>query len=308
MLFCGKESDVCIISSFVYGYKDICEGNKPPSANYIKCFSDLRKMSLRFNTKYYTADCDSTLLYFEDSNFIQISNDAIKNIESLIIVLSNQLSVEKQLLELTDKVKDQTIDLKFLILLQTISGDDSCQSSRRKQWFEWSLDNGYEFIEIDPENAVQGWEDREKEGLPRLMEALVAHTWSNLERCVPGHPVSTNSSQRKSNELPIRNEVLESLDERNDESFSLESSLPTNSATNISQIGQESDILSDDSDSEEMDSELWNFMAQAVSQGKQVRDAVLSGSISDDERRRRAELFATQLLSLMKLDESDSES
>jgi hypothetical protein len=45
---------------------------------------------------------------------------------------------------------------------------------------EWSLDHGYECIQLDAVNPVCGWQDREKEGLPRIMEAFQTQMWSTM--------------------------------------------------------------------------------------------------------------------------------
>jgi len=53
---------------------------------------------------------------------------------------------------------------------------------------DWALDNGFEYIEIITGNncsgssIVAGYGDREKYGLPRLMEALQSNMWSTMER------------------------------------------------------------------------------------------------------------------------------
>jgi hypothetical protein len=62
---------------------------------------------------------------------------------------------------------------------------------------KWCVDLGFEYLEIDVRRLAQGipmilldyvlryvigWEAREKEGLPRLVEALETNMWSTLIR------------------------------------------------------------------------------------------------------------------------------
>lgn len=44
----------------------------------------------------------------------------------------------------------------------------------------WSLDNGFEFIELFTEDISAGWTEREKDGLPRLIEAFHSQSWRSM--------------------------------------------------------------------------------------------------------------------------------
>lgn len=68
---------------------------------------------------------------------------------------------------------------------------------------EWALDNGFEYIEVvtgssgsgSGSRIVAGYNDREKYGLPRLMEALQSNMWSTMQRkALSNNTITTSSS------------------------------------------------------------------------------------------------------------------
>ncbi len=84
--------------------------------------------------------------------------------------------IEKFSIHIEDKGSIEDIPVRILLSPQRSN------QSAKETYINWSLDNGFEYIEIDPENIHIGWEDREKEGFPRFIEALESHMWSNLQR------------------------------------------------------------------------------------------------------------------------------
>lgn len=90
-----------------------------------------------------------------------------------------------------------------MLLLKNKSDDSTHSAEAIKRYEEWALDNGFEFIEIGATNITEGnltlsvfsqnlsissiycpsgFADREKFGLPRLMEALESNMWSTMRR------------------------------------------------------------------------------------------------------------------------------
>jgi hypothetical protein len=76
--------------------------------------------------------------------------------------------------------------------------NEALLNQHREHRIMWCLDNGFEYLEIDSSNPTQsrshgvsdwladelftGHNLREKDGLPRLIEALNSNMWSNMER------------------------------------------------------------------------------------------------------------------------------
>lgn len=59
---------------------------------------------------------------------------------------------------------------------------ESAQTDRVAQVLEWCIQNSFEYVEIDLTDPVHGWSHREKDGVPRVMEALTSHMWANMVR------------------------------------------------------------------------------------------------------------------------------
>ena len=70
----------------------------------------------------------------------------------------------------------------------------------------WSIHNSYEFIEIDlSEDLSQGWGEREKEGLPRLIEALQSRRWDSM--VLKGRESEKNDNECQVNSIS-RNNII----------------------------------------------------------------------------------------------------
>jgi hypothetical protein len=51
---------------------------------------------------------------------------------------------------------------------------------RREACLSWCLQYGFEFVEVDCLDPHKGGETREKEGIPRVVEAVQSNSWSGL--------------------------------------------------------------------------------------------------------------------------------
>jgi hypothetical protein len=99
---------------------------------------------------------------------------------------------------------------------------------------EWALDNGFEYIEVvtggsssscccssssssSSSRIVAGYNDREKYGLPRLMEALQSNMWSTMQRKALSHNTittsSSNSSSSSSSSISSCSSVFHTVDQ-----------------------------------------------------------------------------------------------
>lgn len=76
---------------------------------------------------------------------------------------------------------DTNVDIKLLVVLKN-DENTSCVDNLRGPRVMWTLDHSFEYIEIDMSSPAKGYAEREKDGLPRLMEALHTNMWSTMER------------------------------------------------------------------------------------------------------------------------------
>ncbi|CAM9658831.1 unnamed protein product [Scytosiphon promiscuus] len=59
---------------------------------------------------------------------------------------------------------------------------------RRRRCLEWCLDHGFEYVEADCRDSERGGELREKEGVPRIVEALQSNVWTGMEFSTDNRP------------------------------------------------------------------------------------------------------------------------
>ena len=60
--------------------------------------------------------------------------------------------------------------------------DIDSQLEHQQQLILWALDHNFEYIPINKNDISTGWDQRDKEGIPRLIEALECNMWSSINR------------------------------------------------------------------------------------------------------------------------------
>jgi hypothetical protein len=129
--------------------------------------------------------------------------------------------------ELGNLVSEVDLPSKLLILLRDECADVNCPTN--EDHLLWAIDHGFEFIEIFQSRLVEGesgqllhrcvlvyskqflfridHDQRDKVGLPRLLEALQSSTWSTMRKktidCSPGAnllTITTNEESTKSSD------------------------------------------------------------------------------------------------------------
>ncbi len=96
-------------------------------------------------------------------------------------------SIEDEEIGFWNKVKESsdvygkdTIQFRALVLLNTT--ENSIVEAKRENYFLWALDNSFELIDINMSKLLDTCNDREKDGLPRLIEAIQSTSWSSIEK------------------------------------------------------------------------------------------------------------------------------
>jgi len=82
--------------------------------------------------------------------------------------------------EISDIHSRAGIQFRALVLLN--ASENSIVEAKRDNYFLWALDNSFELIDINMSSLLDNASDREKEGLPRLIEAIQSTNWSSAER------------------------------------------------------------------------------------------------------------------------------
>mmetsp|Transcript_40930 Transcript_40930/g.46501 ORF Transcript_40930/g.46501 Transcript_40930/m.46501 type:complete len:306 (+) Transcript_40930:24-941(+) len=148
----------------------------------------------------------------------------------------------------------------------------------------WCLDRGYEYCEVDLSDTTSGFDDREKEGFARVIEAIEGTVWSSAIM-TKKKKLTTSSSQTATPSTP---------------------SIPTENTSYKppSLLKQEEDEKS--ISAEERD---FNEMENLIKEATKIRSMSQNSEFqSDEERRQRAANAATLMMQFMKLDdESDND-
>lgn len=139
--------------------------------------SDPQKCSVPWTleTKYYKADVDMIGISENYERTPQFNN----NIEALIIHMdTNKESGLEDISKWGPIEIDSKPDVK-LLLTNYCTDDTKITNSKA---MEWCLRHGFELIELYPAKIDEEEDEviKEKVGVERVIEALEAHTWSNL--------------------------------------------------------------------------------------------------------------------------------
>ena len=103
------------------------------------------------------------------------------------IIYSLSYSIEDEEIGFWNKVNEisevygkDNIQFRALVLLNT--SENSIVDIKREKYFLWALDNSFELIDINMSKLLDTFNDREKDGLPRLIEAIQSTNWSSIEK------------------------------------------------------------------------------------------------------------------------------
>lgn len=149
-----------------------------------------------------------------------------------------------------------------------------------------------------------GWQEREKDGLPRLMEALSTTMWRAMETKNEASKRTGVQESKRSEESPSQRQeakvaavpestqpdVLEQL-ARSEQGIALPS---------FTGLGGDKD----DDDEDEDGMRAFNDILQSVAR---IREAAMNGSMSDEDRRAKAAEMALRLAQTLGLDMEDSD-
>lgn len=190
----------------------------------------------------------------------------------------------------------------------------------------WCLDRGYEYVEVDlsEEGLIRGFDDREKDGFARVVEAMGGTVWSSavmgnnkknnnmntvknasiaqtlLEHCEDEDVCETKEEAKDGPEAKAKAILMEEeVAERNkdlqvatDGEFQLVPGMEQSELiSEVSQVSQVSD--------ETKDEVVLDNIEGVMKEAKIIREASKNGQLSDQERRDRAGNAAEMLMGLL---------
>ena len=162
------ESQPVWLLELIVGQKEVTEGDK-------KC------LVWPIATKYYTA---KVLVKVVDYGEFLVSKDSSENIEAVVFVCGDSIDTLKIVDKVWGKLEESSPSVCLLV-----SGD--CEQlqqteqvkSLNQEFVSWCLENEFELVDLsgevgNDESSEDDFDD--KFGKERIVEALLAHTWTNL--------------------------------------------------------------------------------------------------------------------------------
>lgn len=146
-----------------------------------------------------------------------------------------------------------------------------------------------------------GHNDRDKIGLPRLIEAMESTMWSTVQR--KAKPTATTNIPAPTTQSPSNTASDESTP------ITTSTSYEPPTPTHASSMTDENPFLPPQSPDDDEDDDLHVFtqLAQAMEQARIVRDRARNENLSDSERREQAAKMMMKFAELLGLDESDDD-
>jgi len=159
----------------------------------------------------------------------------------------------------------------------------------------WCLDRGYEYIEADlsDEGKSLGFNEREKDGFARIVEAIEGTVWS-----------SANMKQNKSTKIKaLHNEDDKCVLTDN------ESCTPSTNYTSPC-LNDENDDSNVDTDQDLKNEKIIDGLDNMLKEAGRIRDASKNSQFNDDDRKKHASDAAKMMMGLLEqmgVDSSDED-
>ncbi len=326
----GRRQDTLDFSSYLSHYHShVLPGIQVPQLREEYNVTQTYKV----DNKYFTADLDLHHV-FQDASLEVPST--ITNCEGFIIVVSKQIaedatsSTENDQASFTKKsiAVDESVAVRLLVVLSPSAdaqSEEQCLSMQAKEaWMNWCFDHSFEFIEVQTgnEQALQRtFNEREKDGLPRVIEALNSHMWRSMHQ-KSGKPVSLSASLAENANSPSYASEAASapaidsasvqhvgdtaakevkISQVNAPVFGPAVSITESGKTDANPFLSELVAASGAGGDQDNDDEAVLF--KIVDEAKALRTAVMSGTLSDQERRKQAEAMALRFAAMLDLDD-----
>eukprot|EP01032_Pedospumella_encystans_P023156 gene23156-26218_t len=320
----GESSLIEKLSLLLTNYKALCVNESLDEEKNTRI--------LNLVTKYYSAIVTLDLLAFDASD-----ESVLDNAEGYILVPSEgDLSLPKY--ALSRAAVEVDTGLRILVALT-----EGSEVKHRPSYEAWALENSFEYVEINILDPVKDFQEREKSGLPRLIEALESNMWSTMQRApkAPSASSSSSASNSASNTTSTSSCAVKSTTaDSTTESYvaptvptaasSVENSdqnlpvppAPANSATTATTTGASippvtsaANNTKSPADSSEAldpfdleledkeDNEIIDKYANFISEVKNFRTQATGGQLSDQARRDQAADMAMKLAMMMGMDD-----
>mmetsp|Transcript_35399 Transcript_35399/g.43718 ORF Transcript_35399/g.43718 Transcript_35399/m.43718 type:complete len:220 (-) Transcript_35399:361-1020(-) len=161
----------------------------------------------------------------------------------------------------------------------------------------WCLENGFEYIETNSIDPVVVMESKEKKGTSRVIEALHATMWRNMEiKSATSKRDNDTVTYEKEENQQQQDSVVEPEMEKPEKTSDIESS----EGKSLDYLLPEKEDRQDDES--EMDDDV-EFLFKAINEINHIRE--VAKSATDKERRKRATDMTLKLMSALNWEVDD---
>lgn len=283
--------------------------------------SDAPKHTLCLSNRYFSAQVllrdvgslDDTELYKEDGVVLVFDDDRASMRKSGMTTTSfDRLALVHQQAEEVHQC-GELLRLCIGVRLGAFEKNGKEYENEYSRRVLWCLDRGYEYVEADmsDEGMAQGHDERDKDGFARIVEAIASTVWS-----------SAQMEKKKQTELKKSyqedKQLLSKQEEEEEESPAYvppdpsnfpeitttttdadEKELAKRQQAILNEAKLESEAVSQQDIDQTQQEKAFASLESVIQEAQRIRDASVSGRLSDDERRQRASDAATLMMGLM---------
>ncbi len=281
---------------------------------------------LQFSNKYFEAR-----VQLKSTNDKSLHNCHSEKEDGIILVFPYNASIDS-FQDIHNEIESNIHDLgdTLRLCLTTTTANSNNNNNNNKQHEKlyservlWCLDHGYEYIEVDlsPEGLTLGFDDREKDGFARVVEAMRGTVWSSAlmksshnstTTTTTGATTSTTTSTSNVVKHTVNNQQI-LTNQNNDKDVEVDKG---NHSVDVSQKINEEEIINDheinddnycneeesknnDNNDDKKKGALLDDIDKMMKEATRIRQDSKHGQLSDEERRKRAGDAANMLMGLL---------
>mmetsp|Transcript_18280 Transcript_18280/g.39817 ORF Transcript_18280/g.39817 Transcript_18280/m.39817 type:complete len:147 (-) Transcript_18280:138-578(-) len=138
----GRQADVESMAGYMLNFKALCEN---PNTTYPTCSSAV-KHQLQLSTKYYNAEIELNLVHLDNS----VDDAVTSSAEGFILIVSTETpDLAHETYALSRRMVEADTGVRLLVHMQE-EGFIATEA-----FVEWGLDNGFEYVHIDPAEVTE---------------------------------------------------------------------------------------------------------------------------------------------------------
>jgi hypothetical protein len=289
------------LGRYVMQFEAVCRGEVKIGSSKMEALP--AEAAFTVDNKYFTAKVN-----------IQTTVSTEYETEAYILALSvaeTEAAASSSTSVIASVIK-QAEEADHTVKLLVVLGTTELSSKAREHWISWTCEHGYELIEVCTKNADtlrETHDEREKDGLPRVLEALGSHMWGSAEK-KPTPSIGAYSAAQPAptaaelglgvSAAPVSEVPQASTVFRQNNAAPIHTSTTNdNNPFMTAEMAALAEEVQDDPDTA-----VFTMLEQA----RALREASTNGQLNDDERREQAAKMAMRMAAMFDLGEdSDSD-